>query len=168
MLVVLLTLFAVIVEARHVNSYTRKDGTTVSSYDTGSSHSSSGASVGGAISDIFTDSSAFLIFVGIVVVVVVAALIIKAISTEGNSLVQADNSKMKAYAASLELTGFRSGQFTPPETPLVLLQGEVPLLHRAATLMEAKAVRVYVGLEQGSKAFTSAAVHQLPSMDSPE
>ncbi len=146
LLVVLLTLFAGIAEARHVNSYTRKDGTTVSSYDTGSSHSSSGPSGGGSVSDIFSDSSTLLILVGIVVAVVVVALIIKAISTEGNSAVQVDNSKMKAYAASLELNGFRSGQFTPPETPLVLLQGEVPILHRAATLMEAKAVRFYGGV----------------------
>ena len=56
--------------------------------------------------------------------------------------------KNQAMAVSSQswLEQLTSGNFTPPETPIILKEGECALLHESCTLLEAKASRLYGGM----------------------
>jgi len=126
-------------EAAHVRSYTRKDGTHVSGYSSGADRGVFGG-----------DKENDPIILGIIVVIGVVVLIVwaigKAVSGGKEKATDPNRIQMIADEAKRWLERIESGQFVSPDTPLVLRENEVALLHRATSLMEAKATRFYGGM----------------------
>lgn len=138
LIAVMFSLLSLSVSAAHVNGYTRRDGTHVSGYNTGSDRTT----FGGTKAD---DAVIWMIIGGIALVVIVVAVIASSSAEKKNTEKALDLMPIQMSQAGAMVKRFRSGAFVPPDTPLVLSSGEVAVLHSASQLMEAKATRVYGG-----------------------
>jgi hypothetical protein len=97
-----------------------------------SSHSSSSLGDFGAI-----------LGIGVALLVGVASAVINA-SRKPKPVSQEELAKQKAEVMDF-LNKINTEKFVPPDTPLILAREEVPWLHEASTLIEARATRVYAG-----------------------
>jgi hypothetical protein len=123
--------------AGHVNGYSRKDGTYVSGYERGSSN------VGGGFSSSDDFVRDFIFWVVVVIIVVVALMI--AVTIMGRKRGNPATVQQSAVAAVSFLKSLQAGTFTPPNTPVLLREGEVAILNQSCQLMEAKGTRIYGG-----------------------
>jgi hypothetical protein len=124
--------------AAHVNGYTRKDGTSVSGYDRG------GSNVGGGGLSSWASMGDYWFWVILIIIVVVTLMI--AMTIMQGKRVTPKTVQQNAVAAVSLLKSIQNGTFTPPNTPVLLREGEVAILNESSQLMEAKGTRIYGGL----------------------
>src|ERR1035437_2937709 len=123
--------------AAHVNGYTRKDGTSVSGYDRG------GSNVGGGGLPSWASMGDYWFWVILIIIVVVTLMI--AMTIMQGKRVTPKTVQQNAIAAVSLLKSIQNGTFTPPNTPVLLREGEVATLNESCQLMEAKGTRLYGG-----------------------
>ena len=125
--------------SEHVRGYTRKDGTRVSDYERGSTRN-----VSSNILNDWVDRNPGA-FAAACVVLLVAVLIIVAVMQQKKKRATVERVQDNASSAIGWIQRIQTGQFTPPDTPVLLRPGEMAILCEPSELVEAKATRFYGG-----------------------